>query len=460
MLDAGSKYRILFVDDERSALAVLATLFKAEGFEVKTAPGGKEAFEILEKETFDVVWTDIRMSPVNGMEVLSFSRERFPATQVVMCSAFGSVETATHSSKLGAFDYITKPFKVDQVLQTARLAAEYARHCRDPLARQSEAVAVGQWLHLKSFLQQYMVRHASSPDMIDKALRETVMGLIKRRPEEIPATQGQDDKAKGVPSDPAGAPEVTPGEKESASSQAVERQSLQQLSKTNSLYPFLVGGLIHDSLNTIGALNWYVELFQRREPLPDDSSVAKTLTRVKRSSEHLEKVMRLIQTLSREHYMAAPETLVRQTERAEEIVRNFGETHPDITCECHVEPAADRTGLPAGVATFLIEELLENATRGCASTPAPRIVLTLAIPSGSGTLSIECRDSGRGLPPDLIERIQTGQLKPPQRPGTGGYGLYLMHQIVQRLEGKILVSNLPPSGARFEILLPFYGEKP
>ena len=117
--------RILLVDDEPSILSVLSTLLKAEGYEVVAMLGGEKAQELIPSEEFDLMISDIRMSPVNGMDLLRRSHEERPGMPVIMLTAYGSVETAIEALKLGAFDYVTKPFKVDELLITVQRAIEY-----------------------------------------------------------------------------------------------------------------------------------------------------------------------------------------------------------------------------------------------------------------------------------------------------------------------------------------------
>ncbi|OGV68682.1 MAG: hypothetical protein A2283_20605 [Lentisphaerae bacterium RIFOXYA12_FULL_48_11] len=117
--------RILLVDDEPSILSVLSALLKAEGYEVVPALGGDKAKGVLASEEFDLMISDIRMSPVNGMELLKIAHDDRPTMSVIMLTAYGSVETAIEALKLGAFDYVTKPFKVDELLITVQRALEY-----------------------------------------------------------------------------------------------------------------------------------------------------------------------------------------------------------------------------------------------------------------------------------------------------------------------------------------------
>ena len=117
--------RILLVDDEPSILSVLTTLLKAEGHDVITSRGGDIAQDMIRKEVYDLMITDIRMSPVDGMQLLKQSRRERAGAVVIMLTAYGSVETAVEAMKEGAFDYVTKPFKVDELLITVKRALEY-----------------------------------------------------------------------------------------------------------------------------------------------------------------------------------------------------------------------------------------------------------------------------------------------------------------------------------------------
>ena len=117
--------RILLIDDEPSILSVLTTLLKAEGHEIVSSRGGEKALEMIREEPFDLLISDIWMSPIDGMQMLREARRVKPSGAVIMLTAHGSVETAVEAMKQGAFDYITKPFKVDELMLTVKRALEY-----------------------------------------------------------------------------------------------------------------------------------------------------------------------------------------------------------------------------------------------------------------------------------------------------------------------------------------------
>ncbi len=106
---------ILIVDDERSVREFLAIYLRRAGHRVEAAAGGNEGLVALRAREFDVVITDLRMPEVGGLEILAHSKQLHPDTQVVVVTAFATTETAIAAMKAGAYDYLTKPFKVDEV---------------------------------------------------------------------------------------------------------------------------------------------------------------------------------------------------------------------------------------------------------------------------------------------------------------------------------------------------------
>ena len=122
-----AKARILVVDDEKSMRDLLSITLEKEGYDVLTAAGGEPAIEALHRESVDAVITDLRMPKVDGLQVLRVAKEISPDTAVIVITAVASTETAVEAMKLGAYDYITKPFKLDEVNLIVRNALERKR---------------------------------------------------------------------------------------------------------------------------------------------------------------------------------------------------------------------------------------------------------------------------------------------------------------------------------------------
>lgn len=109
------KSRILVVDDEESIREFLEIMLKKEGYEVTVAEDGLKAKEILGKKSFDMVISDMQMPNMTGIELLKHVKESYPDLVFMMITAFGTTETAVDAMKMGAYDYVTKPFKIDEV---------------------------------------------------------------------------------------------------------------------------------------------------------------------------------------------------------------------------------------------------------------------------------------------------------------------------------------------------------
>ena len=106
---------ILIIDDEKSLLDLLSVVLKKEGYRVKTCLAPSKLFDLLEKESFDLLICDIKLPEMSGMEILKYVRENKPDLPVIMITAYGSLKQAVEALKAGAIDYILKPFDVEEL---------------------------------------------------------------------------------------------------------------------------------------------------------------------------------------------------------------------------------------------------------------------------------------------------------------------------------------------------------
>lgn len=143
--------KILVVDDERSMRDVLSIMLKRAGYDVTLAADGSEAIVQVGKEIFDLVITDLKMPKVGGLEVLKSVKEISPDTVVLLITAFASSDSAVEAMKLGAYDYLSKPFQVDEVqlivrnaLEKRRLSTENTLLKREIASQSSLANIIGQ----------------------------------------------------------------------------------------------------------------------------------------------------------------------------------------------------------------------------------------------------------------------------------------------------------------------------
>jgi two-component system response regulator AtoC len=118
------KKRLLIIDDEANMRHMLSTVLKKADYQVETAADGAEGLEMIQQSPYDFILCDIKMPKMGGMEFLKLSRDRIGAATVIMMSAYGSIDTAIKAMKSGAYDYISKPFKTDEVYLTLKKAEE------------------------------------------------------------------------------------------------------------------------------------------------------------------------------------------------------------------------------------------------------------------------------------------------------------------------------------------------
>jgi DNA-binding NtrC family response regulator len=123
--------RVLVVDNDTEMLALLRRHLEAEGMAVVMSGGGKEAIRSLEDQDFDVILTDIVMDEVGGLEVLAAVQRAHSPTRVILMTAFGSLETAIDAIRQGAYDYLTKPFKLAEVTLAVQRALDDQRLRRE-----------------------------------------------------------------------------------------------------------------------------------------------------------------------------------------------------------------------------------------------------------------------------------------------------------------------------------------
>ena len=109
---------ILAVDDEQNLLELLITVLGKRGFKVKTALNGIEALRLLDQESFQLALLDLKMGPVNGVQLLKEIKDRRPIMKVIMMTAYPTNETRTQASANGASAYLTKPVDIQKLVDT------------------------------------------------------------------------------------------------------------------------------------------------------------------------------------------------------------------------------------------------------------------------------------------------------------------------------------------------------
>lgn len=116
--------RLLIIDDEENMRHMLSSMLKKSGYRVYTASNGSEALDMVDQTLYDFILCDLKMPDMSGMEFFEAARDKLWASTVIMMSAYGSIDTAVEAMKKGAYDFISKPFKLDEVLLTLKKAEE------------------------------------------------------------------------------------------------------------------------------------------------------------------------------------------------------------------------------------------------------------------------------------------------------------------------------------------------
>jgi DNA-binding NtrC family response regulator len=118
---------LLFVDDEPVLRSLMAQRLAGQGFDIVEAESGEKALELLDQFAFDIVITDLRMPGMDGTQVIEAARERYPAIIAIVITGYGTVKDAVEAIKMGASDFIAKPFQFDELLHVLRKALEQRR---------------------------------------------------------------------------------------------------------------------------------------------------------------------------------------------------------------------------------------------------------------------------------------------------------------------------------------------
>ena len=157
---------ILVVDDEINIRKVLKALLEQEGYHVSEAKDGIEALSLLKKESFQTIITDLRMSHLDGMGLLETSLKQYPDIPIIIITAHGTVDSAVSALKMGAFDYISKPFDKTEMIQVIKKAlGTYQSKSQNPSDKEIHSELVSQSPQMKEVLL-LIKKVANSPSTV------------------------------------------------------------------------------------------------------------------------------------------------------------------------------------------------------------------------------------------------------------------------------------------------------
>ena len=122
-----TKTRVLVLDDEEIVLKRLGPALEKAGFAVELFSRSSDAFNRVQEATFDIVITDLKMEGLDGMQFLGVVKDRSPETEVIVITGFATMDTAKESFQKGVFDFLAKPFKLGEILETVKKAEKKIR---------------------------------------------------------------------------------------------------------------------------------------------------------------------------------------------------------------------------------------------------------------------------------------------------------------------------------------------
>ncbi|VAX33808.1 hypothetical protein MNBD_NITROSPIRAE01-1654 [hydrothermal vent metagenome] len=140
--------QILVVDDERGPRELLESALLEEGYQITAAKNGEEACQIFDENFFELVITDFKMPGLNGIKLLKKIKTRAPETLVILITGYASLASAIHAIREGAYDYLTKPFQLDELYIVVKNAVD-----RIKLIRENNALL----MHLKQAMEKQML---------------------------------------------------------------------------------------------------------------------------------------------------------------------------------------------------------------------------------------------------------------------------------------------------------------
>ncbi len=161
---AERKARILVVDDEEAMAEMIADALGERGYDARPSSSGAEAVDLVTREPFDAVVTDLRMAGADGMQVLAASRKAAPERPVILMTAYSAIETAVEAIRQGAHHYLTKPFKVDEL-------ALFLARALDQVKLRRETKTLKRALHDQYPLETLVGRSGAIAELSDLVLR-------------------------------------------------------------------------------------------------------------------------------------------------------------------------------------------------------------------------------------------------------------------------------------------------
>ena len=481
--------KILVVDDEKSIRDGCHRVLTGKGYDVSTAENGQQALDILTKEAVDIILLDLKMPVMNGEEVLEKSHDQYPDIPVIIITGHGTVDTAVECMKKGAYDFITKPFQIDEFLLTIKRAAEKKNLEQKARQFQEENIRNLYDLNLEKTRLKTIINCLANGVMVTNRNHEVVlhnpalmrlMEISKNIENPIPLKSIIDNKdfmatLKQIQSNEASesefvsqeintgknilraisAPALGPDNSIVGSVTVLEDISaFKQLDEMKSDFVNMVAHELRSPLVSIRQQN-SVLVEGLAGPLQE-----KQQNFLEKGMKKIDSLLELINDLLDIAKIEAGKAIQHQ------VPVNIGQMISDTVSL--MEPRAKEQGItltyschnlkPVMADPKNIEEIFNNLITNAINYSPDGGNVTVSAQGFGEYLEIKVSDTGVGIPPEELPKIfdKFYRVKSPktrQVMGTG-LGLAIVKGVVEAHRGTIDVESVPDKGTTFRILLP------
>jgi signal transduction histidine kinase len=487
------KRRLLIVDDDIAILEVLEMRLLAMGFEVTSTPDAIRALQTLESTRFDLALLDLRMEPMNGIQLMEALHARQPRLPVLIMTAHGTIETAVEAVQRGAFDYLTKPFVRDELRSKIRRALAARRWARDRerllmigetfassgvMARVLDAVAVAAVetteaersvvFQLTGGRLTPMASAGSPPPSWSTLERAATEAIEKGVPTTTPGPDGRVVVAAPlvVQRGPVGALVIeTPARVEPteddlellalfSSQAAIAIRNSHELERLRSGALAALGRMAtqvaHELKNPLAGLRLYSRHLEQRLGRTGEGEIAELARKITSTVDHLASVVSEITTFGRPPELhRAPMALkplleecislarARCPEEGVEVVRAYDPQCPVVS----VDPREIRKAF----LNLILNGLEAIGARGHLT------VGTLYTPE-TRTVTVAIEDTGPGMSDETLSRVF--DLFFTTKPEGTGLGMAIARSVIDRHGGELTLQSAPGHGTRVRIRLP------
>src|SRR5262245_53568959 len=487
------KRRVLIVDDDPAILEVLEMRLAAMGFDVTATPEAHRAMEFATSRRFDVALLDLRMSPLDGIQLMEALHQHQPRLPVLIMTAHGTIETAVEAVQRGACEYLTKPFVRDELLAKIRRALAARRWARD----RERLLTVGETLASSGVMERILDAVAQAAVETTEAERSVVFQLTAGRlvpmasagtpPPSWPALEAAASQAidKGAPTMVAGqearvivaAPLVvqrgpvgalvieTPARVEPteddlellalfSSQAAIAIRNSHELERLRSGALAALGRMAtqvaHELKNPLAGLRLYSRHLEQRLAQTDESEIAELARKITSTVDHLASVVSEITAFGRPPELhRAPMALqplledcislarARCPEEGVEIVRAYDPYCPMVS----VDPREMRKAF----LNIILNGLEAIGARG-------HLTVGTLYTRETRTVTVAIEDTGSGMSDETLSRVF--DLFFTTKPEGTGLGMAIARSVVDRHGGELTLQSAPGHGTRVRIRLP------